>query len=330
MLQRLKDDFYLAMLTLVGAIIVLCVTPYGIYRLLSGNLLVGLADLIMVLCSVLAVRSAWQTGDTVKPGLFMAVIFCIGAVLVCISLGVDGLFWVYPFLVFVFFLVSPLRAFGLLIVMLSTLFLVAWYHPGVIFSSNFQLLAFFVTTSITSVFAFIFAYRAQIQRKELKRLATTDGLTGAANRRTLNEQLALAIRDFKLANRSFGLMVLDLDHFKHINDNYGHKTGDRMLTELIPLLQSLLRSSDQVFRFGGEEFVVLLADIRQADLLKLADKIRHGVATRLTLPDGKELTTSIGAAMLKPAEDWEDWLHRADMALYQAKNDGRNRVVAAS
>ncbi|WP_445766141.1 GGDEF domain-containing protein [Rheinheimera sp.] len=330
MLQRLKDDFYLAMLTLVGAIIVLCVTPYGIYRLLSGNLLVGLADLIMVLCSVLAVRSAWHTGDTVKPGLFMAVIFCVGAVLVCISLGVDGLFWVYPFLVFVFFLVSPLRAFGLLIVMLSTLFIVAWYHPGVIFSSNFQLLVFFVTTSNTSVFAFIFAYRAQIQREELQRLATTDGLTGAANRRTLNEQLALAIRDFKLANRSFGLMVLDLDHFKHINDNYGHKTGDRMLTELIPLLQSLLRNSDQVFRFGGEEFVVLLADIRQADLLKLADKIRHGVATRLTLPDGKELTTSIGAAMLKPAEDWEDWLHRADMALYQAKNDGRNRVVAAS
>lgn len=330
MLQRLKDDFYLAMLTLVGAIIVLCVTPYGIYRLLSGNLVVGVADLTMVLCSVLAVRSAWRTGNTVKPGLFMALIFCVGAVLVCINLGVDALFWVYPLLVFVFFLVSPLRAFGLLVLMLSTLFTIAWYYPGAIFSSNFQLLAFFVTTSSTSVFAFIFAYRAQIQRRELQRLATTDGLTGAANRRTLNEQLTLAIRDFKLANRSFGLMVLDLDHFKHINDNYGHKTGDRMLTELIPLLQSLLRNSDQVFRFGGEEFVVLLADIREPDLLKLADKIRQGVATKLMLPDGKELTTSIGAAMLKPAEDWEDWLHRADMALYQAKNDGRNRVVAAT
>jgi diguanylate cyclase len=110
-LKRLKSDFYLAMLTLVGSLIVLCVTPYAIYRLYSGNYVVGIADLIIIACSIAAVRMAWRTGDTVKPGLFMAVVFCAGAFLVCVSLGVDGLFWVYPFLVFIFFLVSPIRAF---------------------------------------------------------------------------------------------------------------------------------------------------------------------------------------------------------------------------
>ena len=327
MLQRLKEDFYLAMLTLVGSIIVLCVTPYGIYRLYSGNVVVGIADLVMVLCAILATRHAWRSGDTVKPGLFMALVFCTGAILVCVNLGVDGLFWVYPFLVFIFYLVSPLRAFALLLVMLLTLLIIGGLNPGLVFASQFQMMAFLVTTSITSVFSFIFAYRAQAQRKELKRLATTDSLTGASNRRTLNEQLALAIEQQARHNRQYGLILLDLDHFKQINDNYGHKTGDKMLIELVPLLQSLLRQHDPVFRFGGEEFVVVVADISAAALTKLAEKLRQGVESRMQLPDGSHITISIGVAILQAEEDWEAWLHRADMALYQAKHQGRNQVV---
>jgi diguanylate cyclase len=327
-IERLKNDFYLAMLTLVGTIILLCVTPYGIYRLIHGNVIVGLADLVMVISSAVAVRVAWRTGDTVKPGLFLATIFCIGAVLVCVNLGVDGLFWVYPFLVFIFFLVSPIRAFILLLLMLAALFTIALAYPGKVFNSQFQLLAFFVTTTITSVFAFIFAYRAQIQRRELQRLATTDSLTGASNRRTLNDQLAMAIYEFNKVGRQYGLMLLDLDHFKQINDKHGHKVGDQVLIELVPVLESMLRQNDQVFRFGGEEFVVLVADIRSADLEKLAEKLRTGVERKLMLPGGEPITASIGLAMLQIEEDWEAWLHRADMALYQAKHQGRNRVVA--
>lgn len=328
MLERLKNDFYLAMLTLVGSIIALCVTPYGIYRLTHGNVVVGIADLIMVLSSVFAVRHAWRSGDTVRPGLFLAIVFCVGAILVCVNLGIDGVFWVYPFLVFIFFLVSPLRAFALLILMLGSLFIITLLDSGVIFSNGFQMLAFFVTSIISSLFAFIFAYRAQIQRRELQRLATTDSLTGASNRRTLNERLALAIYEFNKLGRSQGLILLDLDHFKQINDKYGHKIGDQILIELVPVLQSMLRQNDQVFRFGGEEFVVLVSDIRSGHLEKLAEKLRAGVERKLRLPDGAEITTSIGTAMLQVEEDWEAWLHRADMALYQAKHLGRNQVVA--
>lgn len=330
MLKRLKDDFHLAMLTLVGLTIVMCLTPYGIYRLVSGNVVVGVADLLMVVTAALAIIYAWRTGDTKKPGQAMAIIFCAGAALVCISLGIDGLFWVYPFLVFIFFLVSPLKAFILLLLLLMTLVGYALWYPGAIFSSAFQMLSFIVTTTITSFFAYIFAYRTQRQRSALNELATTDSLTGASNRRTLNEQLAITIADFSRRGTSYGLMVLDLDYFKKVNDNYGHKVGDQVLTALVPVLYSMIRQCDQVFRFGGEEFVILLRDIKQADLLKLAEKIRAGVQQKLVLPDGTQLTTSIGAAILQPQEDWEAWLHRADMALYQAKNQGRNQVVAAS
>ena len=276
-LERLKNNFYLAMLTLVGAIIVLCVTPYGIYRLYTGNYVVGIADLFMVLCAIIATQMAWRTGDTVKPGLFMALVFCAGALLVCINLGPDGLFWVYPFLVFIFFLVSPLRAFILLLLMLTVLFVAGSVYPELIFASTFQMMAFFVTTTITSIFSFIFAYRAQVQRRELQRLATTDSLTGASNRRTLNDQLAVAISDFARSGRQYGLILLDLDHFKQINDKHGHKIGDKTLIELVPVLQSLLRQSDQVFRFGGEEFVVLAADVQPVALSTLAEKLRSGV-----------------------------------------------------
>lgn len=329
MLARLKNNFYLAMLSLVGLMITVCVTPYGIYRLLSGNTVVGIADLIMVLISICCVISAWRTDNTKVPGQIMAVVFCVGAILVCINLGVDGLFWVYPFIVFIFFLVSPLKALVLLLVSVTVLVSYALLYPGQIFATYFQLGSFTVTSFVTSLFAYLFAYRTQTQREALKLLATTDSLTGAANRRTLDEALMLAISEHKKNGTVFGLMLLDLDYFKQINDNYGHKTGDNVLTELVPVLKKMVRLRDTVFRFGGEEFVVLLADIKHADLQKLADKIRQGVSEHLSLPDGKKLTTSIGTAVLLDDESWESWLHRADMALYQAKSQGRNQVVAA-
>ncbi|MDX1677445.1 GGDEF domain-containing protein [Arsukibacterium sp.] len=329
MLTRLKSNFYLAMISLVGLIITVCLTPYGIYRLVSGNIVVGIADLGMVLVSICCVSFAWRTDDTKGPGLVMAIAFCIGAILVCINLGVDGVFWLYPFIVFIFFLVSPIKALVMLLLSLSVLVGFAIFNPGQIFVSTFQLVSFTVTCFITSLFAYVFAYRTLTQREALRMLATTDSLTGAANRRTLDDALSAAISQHRKHGTQFGIMLLDLDYFKNINDKYGHKAGDNVLTELVPVLKKMVRQRDTIFRFGGEEFVVLLSDISEADLGKLADKIRLGVNEHLNLPDGKKLTTSIGIAVLAPDESWESWLHRADLALYQAKNQGRNQVVAA-
>lgn len=329
MLARLRNNFYLAMISLVGLIITLFVTPYGIYRLLSGNLVVGIADLLIVLSSVIAVIYAWRTGDTVRPGQFMAVTFCVGVLIVCFSLKTNGVFWIYPFLVFIFLLVSPLTAVVLSMLMLGILIVADLLEPGMIFQSHYQLLAFAVTAFISSFFAYVFAYRTQLQRSELKQLASIDSLTGAGNRHTLNAELELAIQLKQRLQTQFGVILFDLDHFKQINDNYGHRTGDDILVQLVPLISSVLRQSDRVFRYGGEEFLVLLRDINAADLPHLAEKIRLNVERRLLLPDGKPVTLSAGIAMLQPDEDWEQWLHRADMALYQAKNNGRNQVVAA-
>jgi diguanylate cyclase (GGDEF)-like protein len=200
-------------------------------------------------------------------------------------------------------------------------------NPGQIFATSFQLVSFTVTSFVTSLFAYLFAYRTQTQREALKLMATTDSLTGAANRRTLDDALVMAVIQQKKLGTQFGLMLLDLDYFKQVNDNYGHTAGDNVLIDLVPILKKMLRQRDTVFRFGGEEFVILTADIKQADLHKLAEKIRQGVYQHIKLPDGKKLTTSIGIAILQPNESWESWLNRTDMALYKAKDQGRNQVV---
>ncbi|GHG70199.1 GGDEF domain-containing protein [Alishewanella longhuensis] len=328
--NKLKQDFYLAMITLVGAIIASFVTPYAIYRLYTGNLVVGIADLIIVISAISAVIYAWRTGDTVKPGQFLALIFCIGAGIVCISLGINGLFWVYPLLVFIFFLVSARRAVILSLMLLFTLAMVDLAWPSLIFVNHYQMTSFLVTSFVCSFFAYVFAYRAQLQRNELKQLASIDSLTGAGNRHTLNQELEQAVLLKQKLQSRFAVILFDLDFFKQINDNYGHKVGDETLIRLVPIISGMIRQTDQVFRFGGEEFLVLLRDMDTQNLLPLAEKIRSGVEQKLRLPDGKAVTLSAGVAILEENEHWEQWLHRADMALYQAKHNGRNQVIAAA
>ena len=330
MLQRLKDNFHLSMITLVGGIASCTLLPYALYRLATGSYLVALVDLLMITVSTVSVWMAWRTGDTEKPGFLMAVVFCFGAVLVCLKLGQDVLFWIYPLMVFIFFLVAPIKALLLLLLMVSAIVSLHFAEQSSIFNNSFQLLAFITTTVITSIFAYIFAYRTHLQRQELRHLATTDPLTGAATRHSLTDELTEAIQQYQQKNILSGLMLLDLDHFKRINDNFGHQSGDQILSQLVPLLKQMIRQQDSVFRYGGEEFVLLIKEIQLADLHRLAEKIRHAVWHQLTLPDGSALTTSIGLATVQHATDWESWLQNADAALYQAKHQGRNQVVIAA
>jgi len=330
LLQRLKDNFHLSMITLVGVIASCTLLPYALYRLATGSYLVGIVDLLMIAVSTVSVCMAWRTGDTEKPGFLMAAVFCFGAVLVCMKLGQDVLFWIYPLMVFIFFLVAPIKALLLLLLMVSAIVSLHFAEQSSIFNNGFQLLAFITTTLITSIFAYIFAYRTHLQRQELRHLATTDPLTGAATRHSLTDELTAAIDLYQQKNSVSGLMLLDLDHFKRVNDNFGHQSGDQILSQLVPLLKQMIRQQDSVFRYGGEEFVLLIKEIQLADLHRLAEKIRHAVWHQLSLPDGSALTTSIGIATVQQATDWENWLQQADVALYQAKHQGRNQVVIAT
>ena len=163
---------------------------------------------------------------------------------------------------------------------------------------------------------------------ELERRATRDFLTGVYNRHKFAERLQVEWERADRYDRPLSLVLLDIDHFKHINDAYGHEVGDRALCAVANLLQSRVRTSDVLGRWGGEEFVLLIPETAITEAQALAEKLRDGLAGHCFDGVGR-VTASFGVAQRRHGEVMEDLLRRADDALYEAKSGGRNRVCTA-
>ena len=162
----------------------------------------------------------------------------------------------------------------------------------------------------------------------LTRVAETDGLTGLYNRRYFDDALPAFMREFSRIGRPVGLLAIDIDHFKSINDKYGHDLGDGVLKAVAGSLRGLTRRHDIVARTGGEEFTIIAADLSADGLGELAERIRGAIeATRTSVgSEDLSLTVSIGVALWDGREAAELLYRRADAALYRAKQNGRNRV----
>ncbi|HEV7256311.1 MAG TPA: sensor domain-containing diguanylate cyclase [Bosea sp. (in: a-proteobacteria)] len=166
----------------------------------------------------------------------------------------------------------------------------------------------------------------------LRALADTDPLTGLFNRRAFLPFAEDAMNYFKRYKRHVGVLMFDIDHFKRVNDTFGHAAGDEVIRAVGKIIAGQVRATDKVARFGGEEFVVLLRETDDAGATLLANRIREAVENTVVTQGLAHLsiTISIGAAMASPRDrDIEDVIARADAALYQAKSAGRNRVVMA-
>jgi len=174
--------------------------------------------------------------------------------------------------------------------------------------------------------------KLQDMMKELKLLASTDPMTKLYNRRYFIN-ISESLLDLAKRNKSeTSIIMLDIDRFKNINDTYGHKVGDNVIINLASSLQKLIRKSDVICRWGGEEFIILLADTKVDNTLIIAEKIRIEIENSvISLDNNKELkfTASMGVSMIDTENDVniDDSINRADKALYEAKEDGRNKVV---
>ena len=172
--------------------------------------------------------------------------------------------------------------------------------------------------------------RRQLE-EELKILATTDFLTGLSNRRHFLGAAVLAMESFRRYHRPLALLTLDIDHFKKINDTYGHATGDQVLVAVADTLRSVLRSADLCGRFGGEEFVCLLPETTETEARIVAERLRRSLAEQsVAAAEGTvRFTASIGLTVADIGDvSVESLLQRADAAMYEAKKAGRNRVVS--
>jgi diguanylate cyclase (GGDEF)-like protein len=163
-------------------------------------------------------------------------------------------------------------------------------------------------------------------------IARQDPLTGLANRRAFEEQLAARVDEAERYGHPVGVLLLDLDGFKGINDTYGHAGGDAALKALSDcLVRNFPRKSDLVARYGGEELAIVLPDTSTANAVRLAERTRQAVRDMKAAHGAQTIgiTVSIGVAQLGRHESVQAWLERADRALYQAKSEGRDRVVEA-
>ncbi|SFO26338.1 diguanylate cyclase (GGDEF) domain-containing protein [Mesorhizobium sp. NFR06] len=160
--------------------------------------------------------------------------------------------------------------------------------------------------------------------------ALTDGLTGMQNRRYFDDALREYLLEFRRIDRPVGLMILDLDHFKQVNDTHGHDVGDEVLRAVATCLRGMTRYHDVVARLGGEEFAVVTPNMDVELLARFAERIRKAIANMSILSGNVRLkiTTSVGLAVWDHKESAEDFYRRADRQLYEAKKQGRNRVCA--
>jgi diguanylate cyclase (GGDEF)-like protein len=169
------------------------------------------------------------------------------------------------------------------------------------------------------------------QARQLELIATRDCLTEIANRRHFLERLAEETKRFQRNSRNFALILLDIDHFKTINDSFGHECGDLILKEVARTLEKFLREQDLVARWGGEEFICLLPDTETAGARSVAEKMRRGVEEQEHCCDGRRVRVSItlGGSVYDGSASPEECIRRADEAMYEGKRQGRNRVVVA-
>ncbi|MGH1470047.1 MAG: GGDEF domain-containing protein [Cellvibrionaceae bacterium] len=185
---------------------------------------------------------------------------------------------------------------------------------------------FAIETMITSL---LFPIRNALKYRQALLAALKDPLTGTGNRLALDNALHRELLLSHRYNQELSLLMIDVDHFKLVNDTYGHNAGDTVLKKVADIIVDIARQTDMTFRYGGEEFIVVLSKTNIDGAKIIADRIRKELEnTKITVGNGDiNVTISLGVTNLKKSENVDELFTRADSALYQAKNAGRNKVV---
>jgi diguanylate cyclase (GGDEF)-like protein len=313
--QRLRATYVFGLMAL------LFLLPFAVNSLLQGRYL--LAGVILVLVVTLGLQTIVILRR--RPPPIPNAVFLVGAILAIgvatRQLGLMGALWTYPCVLFVYFTVPRRKAILWNVLLVGAVTAVVYRY-----TSAPEAVRVAVTLVLTIVVGNTILNVIRDLERRLMEHAITDPLTGAFNRRHLDARLGEAIERSRRKAMPASLLLIDIDHFKRINDQHGHATGDSVLKEVVAVIQDRARKFDSLFRMGGEEFLLLLTDATESDATGVAEQLRRAIAGHPFVP-GAAVTVSIGVCQLDATDTVDSWINRTDETLYAAKHAGRNCVV---
>ncbi|MBA6295425.1 GGDEF domain-containing protein [Colwellia sp. MB02u-9] len=309
------------MLLTFSALAAIAISPFVYLRWLDGDIVMASIDAALVVVTAVFFVFVYFTRKVNTAKLAFTIFLSLAIVTIVVIRGQSHLFWLYPAIIS-FYYILPVRP-ASIICFIAIMVIAITLLP---ITGTLEFLTISLTLSLTAVFSYIIFDNYDKTNSKLALLASIDPLTSSGNRRALDQTLENIIADQKRAASNVSLLLLDLDHFKKINDDYGHANGDIVLVELVALIQKHSRSMDALYRYGGEEFIILPLKVDVTEAKQVAEKLR-ALVEKTTFSDDIPVTVSIGIAQYRQGETAEAWISRADAALYLAKDNGRNCVV---
>ncbi|MDG1207243.1 MAG: GGDEF domain-containing protein [Pseudomonadales bacterium] len=316
--QRTSEEL---MVMALGIICLCGLLPFAIIRFARGDIAIATIEAIGAVVTVGLLVSVYRSGRTEFTGLVLAMLSVFGISAVIYLGGITEVYFLYPTVIASYFLLAPNVALAVCIVAVFGL------SPELY--SRMEALEFgrfFSSMLACALFSYAFATIRNRQRDELFHLSTNDGLTGAGNRRAMDQKIAELIEGFKRNHSAVSMLMLDLDRFKVINDSQGHALGDQVLKEVTTVIKARIRTTDALFRYGGDEFVVLVPNSNLEHALGVAEDLRSLVEAHGAM-NGTGVSISIGVAEYSQDQLPAEWLESADNALLEAKRNGRNQVL---
>lgn len=231
--------------------------------------------------------------------------------------------WLYPASAMIFFTMTPKKA---LLTTTTLVFIVGWVVLDDLSTSRW--LQNILSAQCTIFIVYVFCQKVHTQLSFLDSRAMLDSLSGLSNRRAFDQHLSMVTKEHPNFSSSTYLILIDIDHFKQINDTHGHVVGDDIIKHLAEQIYKNLRNYDKAYRVGGEEFALIVRTDTISDSLVVAERLRQSVQnnTYKSIEDTiVQYTVSIGIAVFNP--DTRVWYNSADRALYQAKREGRNKTI---
>src|SRR6266513_2080273 len=300
-----------------------CLLPFSVDAVALENKGLGAGILSAFLVLAIDAFAIYLKKSPPIPLILLLIPIAVGT---AVSLKVQGFFgalWAYPTVLLFTFGLSRRMGYAGSILLLLIISALVYHYIDLAYT-----IRIFVTLTLTIVLAYIVLSIIVDLHRRLLDQAIVDPLTGAFNRRHMERCVSDAIERLRRNSAPTSLLLIDVDRFKSINDQFGHAKGDSVLKGIVSLIEKRSRKLDLLFRIGGEEFMLLLPDTQEPAAALVAEDLRASTAESLLL-EGWQVTLSTGVAELRPGESPDSWMKHADDALYAAKKAGRNRVVCA-